>query len=87
METKPTRYPQDKEGSPQTVISLKRRDGTIDRTFIVLGIDGTTFRIVLDDKHRKIRKGESLQSAVRRFRRGQTERIWPKAEYPGYEIL
>jgi hypothetical protein len=87
METKQTRYQQDAPGSPQTVVRLRRANGDTAEVYVVVGINGGTFRVVLDDKHRKIRTGETLERAVRRFKRAQTERIWPKSEYPGYEIV
>jgi hypothetical protein len=84
---KSTAHSQDETGSPQITVRLKRKDGTENVVYVVPGIEGKTFRVVLDDRHMKIRKGESLRQAVRRVIKAQTERIWPKAEYPGYEIV
>jgi hypothetical protein len=86
METRPTRYPQDKPGSPQTVVTLQRANGEETEIYVVLGVSDNTYRIVLDDKHRKIRNGETLEQAVRRFKKTQTARIWPKSEFPQYQI-
>ena len=79
-----TSYNNDAEGSPQTAIKLKRRNGTEHTVYVVLSKDGHTFRVVLDDVSHPIEYGESLESAVRRQQAAMVKRLWPDDE--GYQI-
>jgi hypothetical protein len=74
--TKPTRYAKDVEGSPQILVKLRKMNGEEDRTIVVHGNDGKSFRIVLDDVYHEIREGETLEQAVRRQQAAWTRKVW-----------
>ena len=74
--TKPTRYKQDAEGSPQILVKLRKMNGEDDRTIVIPGKDGKSFRIVLDDVYHEIREGETLEQAVRRQQAAWTRKVW-----------
>ena len=82
--TKSTRYPQDAEGSPQILVKLRKMNGEEDRTIVVPGKDGKSFRIVLDDVCHETREGETLEQAVRRQQAAWTRKVW--ADMPEYWI-
>lgn len=74
--TKPTRYTQDAEGSPQILVKLLKTNGEEDRTIVVPGKDGKSFRVVLDDVYHEIKEGETLEQAVRRQQAAWTRKVW-----------
>jgi hypothetical protein len=80
-----SRYKLDAEGSPQTVVFIKRKNGTVYSVYVCLSAAGDSFRIVLTDIRRKIRKGETLEKAVRRYEKAWTKKIWP--EYAELQIV
>ena len=67
----------DKPGSPQTVVTLERRNGTKTSVYVCEGADAKSFRIVLDDVIHFIPDGMTLEQAVQRQQHRHTMKLWP----------
>lgn len=74
----PKRYRNDKPGSPQTLVTLKRRNGQKADILVCIGEDEKSFRIVLDDAIHQIAKESTLEESVRRQQAAQSRRSWPE---------
>lgn len=79
------RYDNDAPGSPQTVVWMTRKSGDRCSTDVVLGADGKSFRVVLDDARHPIEPGETIETAATRQAAAMTRRIWPDDEQ--YQIV
>ena len=74
----PKRYKNDKPGSPQTLVTLKRRNGVNADVIVCIGEDDKSFRIVLDDEIHKIPEWSTLEESVREQQAAQSRRLWPE---------
>jgi hypothetical protein len=74
----PKKHPNDKPGSPQTVVTLERRNGQKGSVYVCEGADGKSFRIVLDDVIHVVPDGMTLEQAVQRQQYRHTMKLWPE---------